>query len=278
MNQPQRTSARGSIDVQRLELNAHLASVEWHDEIGSTNDLALARASQPGLATPCLIGAEMQTQGRGRGQNRWWSGPGALTFSLVFDPAVDLRQFCGRPLAEPAWPRVSLCAAVALCDLLQERVPALGTGLKWPNDVLVGGRKLAGILLETALAAPGGPRRLIVGVGINVNNSFAGAPADVQALGVSLADATECLFDRTEVVACWIDRFLKRVAELALEDPAVAQRWRSLCALSGRQITLVAGDRTVSGRCGGIDNQGALLVETPQRQERLFAGAVVRAV
>jgi BirA family biotin operon repressor/biotin-[acetyl-CoA-carboxylase] ligase len=272
------SSGHPGIDANRLGASPQLAGFEWHHRLGSTNDLALEQALQPGLRTPRLIGAELQTGGRGRGRNQWWSNVGALTFSLILDPDADLRRQSAGPLAEQAWPRLSLCAAVALCDVLEERVPCGKPGLKWPNDVQVSGRKVAGILLETCPAPPGTARRLVIGVGINVNNSFVDAPEELRAVGASLSDLAGGLFDRTELLLAWVKGFLERAAALARGDPLLAQRWRSLCTLTGRQITLLAGDREVHGLCAGIDDHGALVVETPHRQERLFGGVVVRAL
>ncbi len=235
-------------------------------------------AGDSSIATPLLILAGAQSAGRGRGLNRWWSDAGALTFSLVFDPHAD-QQSRGAPvLGSERWPRIALAAGVALCDVLLELSPHVPCGLKWPNDVLLAGKKVSGILVEVPPAPPPSPRRLVLGMGINVNNSLSSAPREVQATGTSLSDAAGAVFDVTDVLIAWLNRFADHLRALAVADPGLAERWQSLCALSGKSIELQSGNRTIRGTCRGIDTDGALLVDTAAGPERLYAGVLVRAI
>jgi BirA family biotin operon repressor/biotin-[acetyl-CoA-carboxylase] ligase len=235
-------------------------------------------AAEPALATPFLIAAGEQSAGRGRGMNRWWSSTGALTFSLVFDPQADQESRGSPALQADRWPRIALAAGVALCDVLQQLLPQVPTGLKWPNDVLLGGKKVSGILVEVPPAAPANPRRLVLGMGINVNNSLATAPVDLQSTATSLLDAAGGLFDRTDLLIAWLNCFADRLHALAAVDHALPARWQSLCALTGKTVELQSGNRTVRGLCRGIDIEGALLVDTAAGPERLYAGSLTRAV
>ena len=266
------------LDLHRICQSSFVADVEWHDLISSTNDRGMTLAAEPALATPLLIAAGEQFAGRGRGMNRWWSEAGALTFSLVFDPHGDQESRNSPALVPDRWPRVALTAGVALCDVLQDLLPHVSTGLKWPNDVLLAGKKVSGILVEVPPAAPPNPRRLVLGMGINVNNSLAAAPAELQATGTSLCDAAGALFDLTDLLIAWLNRFANHLHALAAADPALPERWQSLCALSGKTVELQSGNRTVRGLCRGIDTDGALLVDTLTGPERLYAGVLVRAV
>lgn len=155
------------LDVQRILSATSVRTVEYHDELTSTNDLALQLVS--GQPLPLLVVAERQTGGRGRGGNKWWAAEGALTYSLVVDAAA-LR------LEQRSWPRVSLTVALAISDTLDELLPNRAVQLKWPNDVYLQGRKVCGILVETAPRFPG---VLVLGIGVNVNNSLAAAPAEL---------------------------------------------------------------------------------------------------
>ncbi len=272
-------------DLRRSGLFAH---VEWHAEIGSTNSRALELASSDSLPTPILVGADLQSAGRGRGGNRWWSTEGALTFSLVLDPTQD---FLGPdvPALTPAhWPRLSLVAALALCHELDRLLPGATAQLKWPNDVHIAGRKLAGILVETVPGATSTPR-LVLGMGVNVNNSLRDAPSELQESACSLVDmmggllcegvslsALHPAIDRLRVLCGWMREFTELAQGLAQDDPLLPEGWRQRCPLAGRQVSLQAGDRTVSGLCLGIDDSGALLVDTPMGTERCFGGVVVR--
>jgi BirA family biotin operon repressor/biotin-[acetyl-CoA-carboxylase] ligase len=210
--------------------------------------------------------------------NRWWSDAGALTFSLVFDPHAD-QQSRGAPVLDSErWPRIALAAGVALCDVLQELLPNVPCSLKWPNDVLLAGKKVSGILVEVPPAHPPSPRRLVLGMGINVNNSLASAPVELQASGTSLCDAAGAAFDVTNVLIAWLNRFADRLHALAIADPGLPHRWQSLCALSGKMVELQSGNRAIRGTCRGIDTDGALLIDTPAGRERLHAGVLVRVV
>ena len=267
-----------TLDPDRISRASFVQHVEWHDRISSTNDRGMTLAADPGLATPVLIAAGEQYAGRGRGKNRWWSDTGALTFTLVFDPHGDQEKLGSPALPADCWPRIALTAGVALCDVLHKLVPDVPMGLKWPNDVLLEGKKIAGILVEVPPAAPPTPRRLVLGMGINVNNSLAAAPADLQSSGTSLAEAGSALFDLTDLLIAWLNCFADHLHALATADPALPERWQSLCALSGKTIELQSGNRTVRGLCRGIDADGALVLDTPAGPERLYAGALVRVV
>jgi hypothetical protein len=129
------------INVDRLLQETFVARVECHQTLGSTNDRARQCAAEGG-PLPLLVLAENQTSGRGRGSNRWWTGPGSLAFSLLLD-AADLRIERSRS------PLVALAAAVAVAETVAHRLPDRQVGIHWPNDVFADNRKLAGILVET---------------------------------------------------------------------------------------------------------------------------------
>ncbi len=266
------------LDLDRIRQASFVRAVEWHNVISSTNDRGMELARSADLVTPTLILAGEQTAGRGRGLNRWWSEPGALTFSIVFDPAVDLVRRGAQPLETDRWPRIALTAGVALCDILQVAVPASACSLKWPNDVLLAGKKVAGILVEVPPAVPPVPRRLVLGMGWNVNNSLRAAPAEVQAVGTSFRDEARIEFDISQLLVEWLDHFARHLRALAAVGAELPARWQSLCALQGREIELVSGNRRVSGLCGGIDGDGALVVTTDAGPERLYAGVLVRTI
>ena len=253
-----------------------IRAVEWHDVIASTNDRGLELARTADVVTPMLILAGEQTAGRGRGLNRWWSDRGALTFSLVFDPLRDLTNRGAEGLNVERWPRVALTAGLALCDVLHATLPDSPRGLKWPNDVLLAGKKVAGILVEVPPAAPPAPRRLVLGMGWNVNNSLLAAPAEVLAAGTSFRDETGIDYDISQLLVDWLECFARHLRALSAGDPLLPARWQALCSLTGKQIELLSGNRRVTGICGGIDGTGALLVETAAGPERLYAGVLVR--
>lgn len=266
------------MDLARIQQASFVEHVEWHDVLTSTNDRGMKLAGDQTIATPLLILAGEQTAGRGRGMNRWWSDAGALTFSLVFNPYADQEARGAPPLETECWPRIALVAGVALCDVLQELLPHIPCGLKWPNDVLLAGKKVAGILVEVPPASLSASRRLVLGMGINVNNSLAAAPPEIRSAGAALCDIAGTAFDAADLLISWLHRFADHLHALAVADPGLPYRWKSLCLLSGKTVELQAGNRAIRGLCRGIDADGALLVETDSGPERLYAGALVRAV
>jgi BirA family biotin operon repressor/biotin-[acetyl-CoA-carboxylase] ligase len=267
-----------TLDLNRVRESSFVRHVEWRARVPSTNDQGMTLAGDPALVTPLLIAAGEQSAGRGRGTNRWWSDAGALTFSLVFDPQADQESRGSPALPTGRWPRIALTAGVALCDVLQWLLPELPTALKWPNDVLLAGKKVSGILVEIPPATPPNPRRLVLGMGINVNNSLAAAPAELQATAISLCDAAGARFDLTDLLIAWLHRFAGHLHGLAAGDASLPARWQSLCALTGKTVELQSGNRIFRGLCRGIDIDGTLLLDTSTGRERLYAGALVRAV
>ncbi len=255
------------LDLARIEAIASLRDVDYRDTMPSTNDLALELAADPSLATPTLVLAGEQTAGRGRGANRWWSAPGALTFSLVVEPAdVDL--------VPDHWPRLSLAVAVAACDALGHFAPSVAFGVRWPNDVMAHDRKLGGILIEAPHHGSSAARRLVVGVGLNVNNPWREAPAELRAVATSLSDTTGQSHNLTEVLLQLLAALGERLAQLSSGDSCLPAAWGELCVLRGHRIEVERGRRAIWGHCQGIAEDGALLIDTDGRTERLLSGVL----
>jgi BirA family transcriptional regulator, biotin operon repressor / biotin---[acetyl-CoA-carboxylase] ligase len=265
-----RAGTQTAFDLRRIEQESFVRQLQFHPVLPSTNDLALELAAQQGLATPVLVLTEQQTAGRGRGSNRWWSQPGALTFSLVLDSA-PLR------LNPNHWPRVSLTAALTVCQVLEQLLPHIPCGIRWPNDVHCGGRKICGVLPELSpqrVEAPL-PPRLVLGIGVNVNNSLSEAPPDVSRVGVSLLDLTHHPYDLTEFLVHVLRQLASGLDALTRGDPQLAGAVSRRCLLQGRVVELRAGPRHVRGLCQGIDNHGALTIHTARGNEHFFGGVVL---
>lgn len=251
-------------DVQRIEAETFVAEVAYREALPSTNDWALELARESGHRLPLLALAARQTQGRGRGANRWWSAAGALTFSLL----LDTRQVL--PAARML-PPLSLVSGLSVCEALASMLPGREVRLKWPNDILLDGGKVCGILVESP-ASP--PDRCVVGIGINVNNSFCTAPDDVRRRAISLADATGASWNLTSVLVAVLRQLELRVADFASDRLRLGTACRPWCALTGRSVTVAAGKQRIEGVCRGIDDDGALVVWTPVDERRLVSGVV----
>ncbi len=238
--------------------------LEWHDEIGSTNDQALLLADQSWVETPCLIGATRQVSGRGRGANRWWSGEGALTFSVLFDmPQLGIAQI--------EWPQFSLVTGLSVAETLEVFLPDSTVGLKWPNDVWLAGRKVCGILIEQPDRAPG---RLVAGLGWNVNTQFLFAPDDLLAIATSMRDVSGKTFLAEDVLLCFLQRWETNLESLAAGSFDLLAGWNRFCVLRDHRVRVSTGEVDLTGDCHGIAPDGALLVDDGQKSHRCYAGTV----
>ena len=256
----------GKLDIERVLSATNLRHVEHREEVGSTNDLASELASLGETPCPFLVVADRQTGGRGRGSNAWWAAAGSLTFSLVIDAAA-------RQLPRSQWPKLSLTVGLAVCQTLETLVPEFGVHLKWPNDVYLGGRKVCGVLVETLSVRPAA---VIIGVGVNVNNSLDQAPAELQSTATSLAGQAGRAFDRSKVLIRFLQEFDELAARIDEGSDTLTEAFRQRCMLEGRTVTIDIGNRQVSGVCHGIDEDGALLVQSEGGVERCFGGVVSR--
>lgn len=232
---------RPPLDVDRL---APLG-VEVVAEAGSTNALVADRARAGGAEGLVLV-TEHQTAGRGR-LDRTWDTPAraALTFSLLLRPA--------RPAAE--WPWLPLLAGVAVVGALREHgVPA---DLKWPNDVLLEGRKTAGILAER-VDTPSGAAA-VVGIGLNVTSTAEELPVRT-ATSVSLA--TGSAPDRTALLQSLVTRLRGQYAAWSADGgPALRPAYLGLCTTLGREVRVALPDGSeLAGRATDVDAEGRLVV------------------
>ena len=238
---------------------------EFHlGEVDSTNDWArrlIAVGAMPEL--PALVWADRQTRGRGQGANSWWSDGGSLTASVVVDPEV-------LGLAVAVRPRVALVVAAAVVAAVEALAPGTGAGIRWPNDVEVGGRKLGGILVEGVQGA-GGPR-LIVGFGVNVATRLDEAPGEVRAMATALGG--DGLRDR--LLGAILDRLGPGLAALAQGDPALVATWNRLDTLQGTTIAVQVGVERFEAVADGIDAGGGLRIRREGRTEILQAGRILR--
>ena len=234
-------------------------AVEVVAQTGSTNADLLARAST--LAAPLLLIAEHQSAGRGRAGRSWLSSPeGSLTFSLAW-------RFDGGPQALLGLP---LAVGVALADTLG----TLGqqVQLKWPNDVLKDGDKLAGILIETQ-SAPDGGTWCVIGIGLNLL-----MPDEMEAqLGRSAAGMPWLAqMDRDALMAALLDGLADCLREFTARGfAAFSARWNLRHAWQGETVVLLDGGVVRhEGRAAGVDDSGRLLLDTDEGRITVMAGDV----
>jgi BirA family biotin operon repressor/biotin-[acetyl-CoA-carboxylase] ligase len=271
MNFPQGSSVTLSDDPGVKTSWPFVRTMVECDVVQSTNDVAALLIRTGAVALPLAVWAHRQTRGRGRGSHEWWSDGGSLTFTLAIDPAAH-------NLVQVALPRVAVATAVALIDAVCELgVPAQGLGIRWPNDVEIGGRKLGGILPETVKVLD--VERLLIGVGLNVQTKLEEAPAAVRAMATSLEEVSPVVIEgeiRGRLLAAILRRFEGILERLGLADAALAGRWNELDALRGRVLGVDVGSHVVQGRGCGIDTDGALCLDDGRTTTRLFGGTVLR--
>ena len=220
------------------------------DVVRSTNDVAADLVRAGAVALPLLVWAHRQTSGRGRGDHDWWSDCGSLTFTIAIDPPAH-------GLAWMALPCVALATAVAVIDAIGELgFGGLGLGIRWPNDIECGGRKLGGILPEVVNTGDGD--RLLIGVGLNVETNLTEAPEEVRAMATSLA-AVSSLAQATELqprlLAAILREIERVVGRLASADSALSARWSELDTLRNQTVRVDVGSHVVVGRRTG-DRRG----------------------
>lgn len=249
-------------DLERIRREARVAAVEHHSELSSTNDRGMARGAEGAPPLPLLVLADRQTAGRGRGGNRWWSAEGSAAFSLLTtlaDVAAEHR------------PRIALAAGLAVARAIEELVPSSVPLLKWPNDLYLLERKACGILVETP---PGRFDRVVIGIGVNVNNSSSTAPADLRRNTIALCEVAGKVLPLTDVLLTILARLSEELESFATDSAGLVERWRSRCLLAGRMVELSHGTRTTAGLCDGIDDSGALVLHTEAGPQRFIAGTI----
>lgn len=229
-------------------------------EVGSTNDLANEMAEK-GVLEGTVVVAEAQTKGKGRLGRSWSSPPGlGLYTSIILHPPISPEQ-------APLFP---LMAGIAVAEAVLDTT-GLPTLLKWPNDVLLWKRKVAGILTELNADA-GLVRHLVVGVGINVNQRLEDFPAELRdkatslkiELGrdVSIIPLAQALYEKLEA---WYLRFLKE------SSPPVLRRFEELCMNLGCRVGISSRRGLLEGIAVGVDSDGSLLL-------KLSTGSTVRVM
>jgi BirA family transcriptional regulator, biotin operon repressor / biotin---[acetyl-CoA-carboxylase] ligase len=206
---------------------------------------------------------ESQEVGRGRAGRRWSSPPAAgLLFSTIL-PAE---------LSANALPAVGFWASLAVADAVAA-VCSVTLGLKWPNDLLLGGRKCAGILSEGRSSGP--TSRVVVGVGLNVNRA-AHVPAEIGTGAAWLSDAVGRAIDRTALLAAILQKYEAEFDALVAAPALVIGRWAKRAALEGQQVSVraVNGDVTHTGTVRGVSANGALELETTSGLVSVLLGDV----
>jgi BirA family biotin operon repressor/biotin-[acetyl-CoA-carboxylase] ligase len=230
--------------------------VRWHESLPSTNDLAV-RLTEVSAPEGTVILADVQTAGRGRRGRSWTSPRGGIWLSVILRPELPLERV----------PLLGLGAGVATARAIRE-LTGLPARVKWPNDVLVDGGKIAGILAE----ATAGAEWVVVGVGINANIALAALPVIEGYPATSLQALLGHPVDREELIRAVLRELDRTYAELRSgRTGPTLRRWRETTDTLGRSVRVEMPDGAIEGTALDLDEAGALLV-------RLEGGEIRRVV
>ncbi len=232
-----------------------------YETIGSTNDEA-KRLALLGEPDGTLVVADSQTSGRGRSGRLWVTPPGAaIAMTLILRPAIPTFQLA----------QIALLGGLAVLEGI-EQVTRLTAKLKWPNDVLIGGKKVAGVLAEAAFTGDK-LESVVLGIGVNVN---AGPPPDLKLEYPASCLAVEAgqQFDREVVIAAVLSAFDARYPQLG--TAMVARAWAKHLAMIGKNVIAIGPTETIIGRLEGVTEAGAIVIRLETGEMRAVLAGDVR--
>ncbi len=230
--------------------------VLWRVKVSSTND-ELRELAVNGTAEGLVLVCEEQEAGRGRRGAAWFSPKGeSLAFSILLRPEA----------AKSMWSRLSLTAGLAVAEAVEKFVPL--AEIKWPNDVQIGGKKIAGILVEA------GADFVIVGIGINVNSG--NFPEGLAATSLKAETGNEV--SRAEVLLEVVKRLARHSDRIDTDFPEMLEGVKERCALTGKRVALTYSEKRVEGFIQGLGPSGELLVEIAGKLERIFQADEIRVL
>lgn len=247
-----------ALDVDTIEATRTQAllgaKVVLFKSTASTNDIAWQYATNPANHGLCVL-AESQSAGRGRRGRTWHSkaGQSVLMSILLLDQTIDAEQ-------------LTLATAVAVAEAIGE-LCHLKTRIKWPNDILIDNKKLAGILVEQKTLSQ--KRHYVIGIGINCHQdpaTFKGYPLKMPATSLAIETGKEV--SRNNLASALLAS-LERWLSVDNSDP-VLHRWQQLSALLGQHITVESNNQTYSGFCRGIDPAEGLVVQLDTGMVKIF--------
>ncbi|MBW8864395.1 MAG: biotin--[acetyl-CoA-carboxylase] ligase [Verrucomicrobia bacterium] len=239
--------------------------IQVFEQTTSTNDV-VEKLARDGVKEGVVVFAESQTKGRGR-LGRVWQSPTrkGLWFSILLRPNLRPQETT----------QLTVVSATALRRAIKT-VTGLTAGIKWPNDLLIGGKKVVGILTEMS-AEVDRVRHIIIGIGVDVNQNAGEFSEELRKIATSLkleAGEEVCRAELATEILRELDLDYARIR--AGKFPEVADEWEAACVTIGKNVTVHTGDRKFRGRAESLDDDGALLVRTEHGHlERIIGGDVI---
>ncbi|HNU93067.1 MAG TPA: biotin--[acetyl-CoA-carboxylase] ligase [Spirochaetota bacterium] len=241
--------------------------IEFLAKTGSTNAVAIGLAER-GAAEGVIVIADVQASGRGQ-MGRGWHSPGGVGvyLSIIVRPPFPPREA----------PAINLIASIAVAESLPGVEPGAIT-IKWPNDVLINGRKVSGILSEMRV----NDDRIdfgIVGIGINVNNAVGSFPSEISATATSIFIETGTPANRSAVVRSVLESFERHYRTMISSGAGpILKRWESLSGFMGRRIRSVDPGAVITGVASGMDLNGHLKITDEEGREHILVSGDIEVI
>ena len=229
-----------------------------YDSVESTNDLAMSLAVKGGIEPGTVLIADMQTRGKGRLGRKWESPAGMnIYMSMVLRPDLEPRDAT----------LLTLLAAVS-CVAALKKTGDMPVSIKWPNDLLMSGRKVGGILTEVR-ADPDRISLAVVGIGINVNMDAGDFPGEIRDIATSLRQETGIRHERNMIIIRLLGEFENWYGLLRKDGKKpLLDEWRRSSSTLGRKVRAVIGSAEISGTAEDIDEYGLLILKTSAGEKR----------
>jgi BirA family biotin operon repressor/biotin-[acetyl-CoA-carboxylase] ligase len=231
-------------------------------EVASTNTVAMKMASD-GAPEGTVVLAETQTGGKGRRGRKWISPKGNLYMSVVLRPDIPLYKS----------PVITLMGAVAVASAIRG-IYGVKASIKWPNDILISGRKLCGLLTEMS-AEQDRVRHIVLGIGVDANMEPEALPPDVREHTTTLAAETGGKIDRTALLRHLLRELDRWYGVFLANERDVLQEWEALNVTTGNRVAISGAGEVLEGVAQGIDGEGRLIVRLDDGTVRTVAAGDV---
>jgi len=246
-----------ALDIK--EISAGLSTLEfihnvyYRKSVGSTNDWASEYVTKKGIKLPSLFLTDRQTSGKGR-RGRKWHSPGFVNMYASLAMKNDL------PLQDSLL--MTMVAALSIKDALRTRLD-ISSRIKWPNDVMIHGKKVSGILVETA------GEHIIIGIGLNINLDTSQIK-EISSTATSLSEIRKKSIPREQMIIEVFRHFSKNHARLLNDKMQIFNKWKKALLLPKNEREIMANGKTYKGIVSGVDSHGLLLFTTTEGEKMTF--------
>ena len=251
-------------EIQRKLTTKYIGhSIHYYKEVTSTNDMAEKLVDMDASEGSVII-AEKQTAGRSRKKTDWISPKGGIWMTIILRPDVDLLEAS----------KLTIVAGVALAKTLNDEFN-IDAGIKWPNDILIGDKKICGILTE-AITEKDKIKAVLVGIGLDVNLDEEEIPDDLKPIATTIKKYMEKTIKRSDILNAFFNQFEEFYDEFIKGNfKYTIKEWRRLSTTTGKRVKVYKKGKALCADAIGIDNSGALIVELDDGElEKITSGEV----